>query len=152
MKTIDYVVKFNCSNSLEIIDKFEFEDTEFASPNYHSQMIKRYSQLNGRSPFLVIFDKNTFIRYNEESGKLQIKFEEYNLVDIEAEFKLESHISKIKPPLGLTPRFIHDDDRRIEIKEAMKRYLDKDMTIPKEWIEEYNELLLKITKKIQPGD
>ena len=48
-----------------------------------------------------------------------------------------------KPPIGLTPRFIHDQHRTTEIGEAIIRYLQGDYPIPIEWVEEYNELLGK---------
>lgn len=41
-----------------------------------------------------------------------------------------------KPPLGLMPREIHDMNRGLEILDAMKRYIESDKTIPKEWFEE----------------
>jgi hypothetical protein len=56
-----------------------------------------------------------------------------------------------KHPLGLKPRYIwqeevlteRENERLAEIVEAIKRYLDdNEMTIPEEWIEEYNEIKL----------
>jgi len=55
-------------------------------------------------------------------------------------------------PLGLEPRSIWEEgvlaeregERLVKINEAIKRYLDDDeMTIPEEWIEEYNEIKLR---------
>ena len=46
----------------------------------------------------------------------------------------------IKPPLGLTPRWIRDVERFEEIISAMKRYSQAGMPIPIEWIEEVDEL------------
>lgn len=51
------------------------------------------------------------------------------------------------PPLGLTPRFIRDEQRFCEICDAISRYWDSGYPINIEWIEEYNELLLKIKKR-----
>lgn len=48
-------------------------------------------------------------------------------------------MKKIKPPLGLTPKYIVREERRSEIAAAVKRYLDARMKIPLEWIEEHNE-------------
>lgn len=45
-----------------------------------------------------------------------------------------------KPPLGLTPKFIRDSDRKYEIIEAMFRYLETNKRIPQEWINEFDEL------------
>lgn len=48
-----------------------------------------------------------------------------------------------KPPIGITPRFVHDLQRRVEISEAIERYLFVGQRIPPEWIEEYNELVAR---------
>ena len=42
-----------------------------------------------------------------------------------------------KPPLGLKPKEIHDQQRALEILEAMKRYVLADEPIPTDW---FNEL------------
>ena len=46
-----------------------------------------------------------------------------------------------KPPLGLTPKFIHRDRRVREIVEAMFRYTTDGLDFPAEWAEELLELL-----------
>lgn len=48
-----------------------------------------------------------------------------------------------KPPLGLKPRWLHDSCRITDILNAMERYVDSNMPIPKVWIEELKELLQK---------
>lgn len=48
-----------------------------------------------------------------------------------------------KPPIGIVPRRIHDDERKIAIFEAMKRYSLSDVVIPTEWIDELMELCMK---------
>lgn len=48
-----------------------------------------------------------------------------------------------KPPIGIVPRRIHDDERKIAIFEAMKRYSLNDVAIPTEWIDELMELCMK---------
>lgn len=50
------------------------------------------------------------------------------------------HLIKPKPPLGVMPRDIWDRDRKVELSEAMKRYLEAGMKIPSKWLEEYNEI------------
>ena len=47
---------------------------------------------------------------------------------------------KPKPPLGVVPRNIWDRKRQEELAEAMARYLDAGKRIPKEWLEEYDEI------------
>lgn len=45
-----------------------------------------------------------------------------------------------KPPLGLVPKFIRQEQRIEEIKSAIRRYLIAEYCIPSEWVSEYNEL------------
>jgi uncharacterized FlaG/YvyC family protein len=52
-----------------------------------------------------------------------------------------------KPPIGLKPRFIHNEQRIHEIVEAMNRYIQVNKQIPIEWIDEYNELVITVIKK-----
>lgn len=40
------------------------------------------------------------------------------------------------PPVGLKSKAIHDEQRQIEILEAMQRFSEVDKPIPKEWIDE----------------
>lgn len=49
-----------------------------------------------------------------------------------------------RPPLGLTPRYIHDEGRLNNIKEAIIRYLEAGKAINPKWIEEYNELVNRL--------
>lgn len=46
-----------------------------------------------------------------------------------------------KPPIGLTPRHIHNSQRLSAIKEAMDRYIEVSKPIPAEWIGEYMDLV-----------
>lgn len=45
-----------------------------------------------------------------------------------------------KPPLGIEPRYIHDEKRKEALIGAILRYIDNDMEIPVQWIEEYNDI------------
>ncbi|MCD8308452.1 MAG: hypothetical protein LUD19_01260 [Clostridia bacterium] len=45
-----------------------------------------------------------------------------------------------KPPLGLRPKFVVDEQRRAEIIAAIQRYGEAGKAIPQEWIDEYNSL------------
>lgn len=49
-----------------------------------------------------------------------------------------------RPPLGLIPRWVKDEQRYIEVCAAISRYYNAGKKIPIEWIEEYNELIDKI--------
>ena len=48
-----------------------------------------------------------------------------------------------RPPLGLTPKWIRDESRFIEVCEAISRYYNAAYQIPIEWIEEYNALVIE---------
>lgn len=54
-----------------------------------------------------------------------------------------------KPPLGLKPLFIHNEHRLNEIMEAIKNYSNANKSIPKEWVNELENLQLTLlqTKK-----
>jgi len=45
------------------------------------------------------------------------------------------------PPLGLKPRRLHDAGRIKDIVSAINRYREAKLEIPKEWTEEYNDLV-----------
>jgi hypothetical protein len=46
-----------------------------------------------------------------------------------------------RPPLGIMPKYIHDQKRLGELRKAIKRYVDIYYYINPEWIVEYNDLL-----------
>ncbi len=48
------------------------------------------------------------------------------------------------PPLGLTPKFIHEQHRMDAIIRAFHRYTIARKIIPDEWIEEFKELNSRI--------
>ena len=45
------------------------------------------------------------------------------------------------PPLGLTPKLIHNKKRVLEILDAMERYSYQRFPIPIEWVKELRELI-----------
>lgn len=57
------------------------------------------------------------------------------LCDVEETIKTEN-----KPPLGVTPRDRWDRKRQDDLAAAMQRYLEAGKKIPKEWLDEYNEI------------
>lgn len=58
------------------------------------------------------------------------------------EFRGTYNIShSTKPPLGLIPKRIRQQERFLEICEAISRYYNAGEKIPIEWIKEYNELV-----------
>lgn len=53
---------------------------------------------------------------------------------------------KKKPPLGIMPRHTWETKRLLEIIRAIERYVAENVSIPNEWIEEYNELTARLFK------
>ena len=51
-----------------------------------------------------------------------------------------------KPPLGVMPRFVADERRLEELKEAMMRFISANWPINVEWLTEYNEIIERYTK------
>ena len=45
-----------------------------------------------------------------------------------------------KPPVGIKPRWLHDSQRARDIIDAIERYTEANMTIPKIWIDELRDL------------
>lgn len=57
------------------------------------------------------------------------------------------NMSPQKPPLGVVPRHIHDEQRLRDLKECVANYMQAGLTILPEWVEEYNELIKRKEKK-----
>ena len=51
-----------------------------------------------------------------------------------------------QPPLGLKPKYMHDEQRLDDITSAIMRYMSVNKEIPEEWIKEYNELCRNLNK------
>ncbi|GLI90449.1 MBL fold metallo-hydrolase [Bacillus subtilis] len=52
-----------------------------------------------------------------------------------------------KPPLGVTPRWLHDELRFKELSEAIERFREACKPIPEVWVNEYNSYLKKYAVK-----
>lgn len=52
-----------------------------------------------------------------------------------------------RPPLGIYPRFLHDEKRMEHIAEAIERFTAVGKAVPLEWIEEYDELAERVQKR-----
>ncbi|WP_312107590.1 hypothetical protein [Lachnoclostridium sp.] len=48
-----------------------------------------------------------------------------------------------KPPLGIKPKWLHNQIRLNDIIKAIRRYINAGLEIPIEWVEEYNDLNIK---------
>ena len=61
-------------------------------------------------------------------------------------FMDRKEIDMSKPPIGITPRWLLDEERAIEIKQAITRYNEADYPIPIEWVQELNEIYERLDK------
>lgn len=52
-----------------------------------------------------------------------------------------------KPPLGVEPRWLYEEQRLQDLGDAIYRYLSDKMPIQTEWIEEYNEIIKRMEGK-----
>lgn len=53
----------------------------------------------------------------------------------------EVHVRRAKkPPLGIPPRYLWEEERRQKIRKAITEYMAADLMVPECWIEEWNEL------------
>lgn len=52
-----------------------------------------------------------------------------------------------KPPLGVIPKWIHDEHRREDVGSAIIRYVEACLPVDPEWVEEYNSLTEAISKR-----
>ncbi len=59
--------------------------------------------------------------------------EAYDVVEVNKKAK--------KPPIGLKPKKIVDEERFLEVCAAISRYYNDEREIPVEWVEEYNQLI-----------
>ena len=51
-----------------------------------------------------------------------------------------------KSPIGVKPRWLHDYERLKDILEAIERYINADLPIPKDWVIELRDLFSKYFK------
>ena len=54
---------------------------------------------------------------------------------------------KERPPIGLYPRFLHDEKRLDDVTQAIQRYMNAHETVPAEWWDECNELVEREQKR-----
>lgn len=71
----------------------------------------------------------------------------YYVAESMIELAEEKPSNEERPPLGLKPRNVHNQQRIQEIVAAIGRYTDANKPIPSEWIEEYNDLVNKENKQ-----
>ena len=56
---------------------------------------------------------------------------------------LYMNTDKEKPTLGVTPKYLHDEQRKYELVKAIINRANNLQSIPKEWVDEYNNLEVK---------
>lgn len=56
----------------------------------------------------------------------------------------------VRPPLGPTPRYIHEARRMQELQQAIERGMSAGLVIKQDWVDEYNELAAKVKAIEQP--
>jgi len=56
-------------------------------------------------------------------------------------------VSSEKPPLGLRPQRIAEESRLDEITSAIQQYIHDGVKLPKEWLEEYIDILVRLEKQ-----
>lgn len=74
------------------------------------------------------------INYPVSNFRIFDEYKEFN------EVKKQKQESS-KPPLGLKPKYVHDELRIREIQDAIERYNAVNKEVPKEWEDELNNLL-----------
>ncbi|MBR8344215.1 hypothetical protein [Burkholderia ambifaria] len=50
-------------------------------------------------------------------------------------------MNREKPPLGLVPKYIHDERRMKDILGALERYSDASLPVPTEWVQELSSII-----------
>ncbi|MEC1709848.1 hypothetical protein P9E09_20040 [Bacillus mojavensis] len=70
-------------------------------------------------------------------------------IPVELFDKWQNHLkSQIEePPLGVIPKWLHDEHRIKDLKAAINRYLGNNHEVSAEWIDEYNLLVKSIRER-----
>lgn len=56
-----------------------------------------------------------------------------------------------KPPLGIKPRRIHDEERVRELRACIARYMQAGYHLDPDWVSEYNEIIERQMNEEQAG-
>ena len=76
-----------------------------------------------------------------------LSFLNLDLSEIEAKVAFLYGSLGPRPPIGVKPRNLHDEERANALDEAMVRYLNEDLPFPVEWVIEWNELRARLNKE-----
>ena len=77
-------------------------------------------------------------KFNPTDEEIEKLVEYYNLDINEIKEGLYKNVHG-KPPRGIAPKKIYDDNRFVELSAAIRRYYNTETPIPVEWVEEWNE-------------
>ena len=56
-----------------------------------------------------------------------------------------------RPPLGVMPKYVHDQHRMSDLFNAVLRYMTEGCKLPKEWIAEIDKLLNEYSEDKRDG-
>ena len=62
------------------------------------------------------------------------------MLDLFPLVEIDPNLLQKKPPIGLRPKVINDQFRRVEVLDAMRRYADAGKSIPTAWVVELMDL------------
>lgn len=95
---------------------------------------------------------NQYLWFYDNKNKeyvLRKKYTGQYAIPVELFDKWQNHLKSqiIEPPLGVIPKWLHDEYRIKDLKAAINRYLDNNREVSAEWIDEYNLLVKSIKTK-----
>ena len=68
------------------------------------------------------------------------------------QFKYNRLFDDSRPPFGVKPRWLVAEQRFKELKSAINSYYEKNLTPPKEWLEEANELVTYLKSRLKTNN
>jgi hypothetical protein len=112
---------------------FSFQDFVNFANDYEPRTFKAKSLW--RKLTLFVFDEYDarLVRLNNVLPKPVVKIKEETLTG--------------KPPIGVVPRYLAEENRMIELQTAIIRYATDKRKVNMEWVEEYNELADRYIKR-----
>lgn len=121
------------NGNIEILDELSLEDI-----GHIKSMQERYFS-KGMCDFKFTDDHLVdFVKYVKQYSLTDPPSKEW-IESVRSIFIVKKKITR--PPLGLVPKWVRDEERLKEIKEAIDRYTAEFKSIPSEWVVEYNSLV-----------
>lgn len=144
-KTPEYWVKFN-----RVIEAIKYlQNVLFLGCHVTVDLPSFYREFHTHSGFIEALEKYGLIIYSPHGlVATNLLMEFHYKEDVEKFMQyIASDTPPVKPPLGLTPRWLMDEKRQTEILAAIDRFGEAGKPIPAEWIEEYNEIVERLSKR-----